>query len=64
MRGRWEWQGASASLPPYDFIVVGVIQQGGNRGYDDVALAPAEAMVPAPHTFDIEVFGHSSARRQ
>jgi hypothetical protein len=55
---------ARASDPPYDFIVVGVIQQGANRGYDICALAPAEAMVPAPHTFDIEVSGEKSVRRQ
>jgi hypothetical protein len=50
--------------PPYDFIVVGVIQQGGSRGYDEYAFTPAEAMVPAPHTFDIEVSGDKSVRRQ
>jgi len=55
---------ARASDPPYDFIVVGGIQQGGSRGYDDYALAPAEAILPAPHTFDIEVSRDRSARRQ
>jgi hypothetical protein len=45
-------------------MVVGVIQQGGRRGYDERALAPAEAMVLVSHTFDIEVSGDGSARRQ
>jgi hypothetical protein len=44
---RPEWQGASVSLPPYNFVVVGVIQQGVSRGYDEYALAPAEAMLLA-----------------
>ena len=64
MHERPVWQGASASLPPYDFIVVGVIQQGVSRGYDEYALVPVEAMVPAPHTFKIEVSGDRRARRQ
>ena len=55
---------ARASDPPYDFIVVGVIKQGASRGYDDYALAPAEAMVLVSHTFDIEVSGDKSVRRQ
>ena len=64
MRGRWERQGASASLPPYGLDVVDVIQQGASRGYDECALTPAEAMVLAPHTFDIEASGDRSTRRQ
>jgi spore germination cell wall hydrolase CwlJ-like protein len=55
---------ARASDPPYDFMVVGVIKQGANRGYDECALTPAEAMVLAPHTFDIEASGDRSTRRQ
>ena len=55
---------ARASDPPYDFMVVDVIQQGANRGYDERALAPAEAMVLVSNAFDIEVSGDGSARRQ
>ena len=55
---------ARASDPPYDFIVVGVIKQGANSGYDECALTPAEAMVLVSHTFDIEVSGDKSVRRQ
>jgi hypothetical protein len=55
---------ARDSDPPYDFIVVGVIKQGADRGYDECALAPAEAMVLVSHTFDIEVSGDIIARRQ
>ena len=55
---------AQAFDPPYDFIVVGVIQQGASRRYDEYVLAPAEAMVLVSHTFDIEVSGDKSVRRQ
>jgi hypothetical protein len=55
---------ARASDPPYVFIVVGVIKQGANRGYDICVLAPAEVMVLVSHTFDIEVSGDTSVRRQ
>ena len=55
---------ARASDPPYDFIVVGVIKQGANKGYDERASAPAEAMVLVSHTFDIEVSVDKSVRRQ
>ena len=51
------------SLPPYDFIRVGVIEQGVSRCKRFYALAPAEAMVPAPHTFNKEVPEDRRARR-
>ena len=55
---------ARASDPPYDFDVVGVIKQGASSRYDEYVLAPAEAMVLVSHTFDIEVSGDKSVRRQ
>ena len=55
---------ARASDPPYDFMVVGVIQQDASRGYDELVLAPAEVMVLVSHTFDIEVSGDTSVGRQ